>query len=223
MKAGLFLLTVMTALIAFGFSGQNAYAQGAIQGTVFDADGESVGGAVVAIHQMIRERGVRPYRDRVETDEDGEFAFNRIPAGNYVVMAGAREMGVARTRAVVNDGEITRVRLQLQGRREDQRGRGVIVGTVVDADGAAVPDARVILMRGDRQPGRHARRVNTVTDRQGAFVFENIPEGNYRVAAMTREARGVADVEVVADQRNRVEIVLEGRGGGDDGGGRGGG
>ncbi|MBN2338974.1 MAG: TonB-dependent receptor [Acidobacteria bacterium] len=66
---------------------------------------------------------------------------------------------------------------------------GTLTGIVTDPDGKAVPDARVSILRslvvvGERQ-----------TDAEGAYRFENLDDGNYR---LTAEAPGLAAAPVEA-------------------------
>ena len=54
---------------------------------------------------------------------------------------------------------------------------GTLTGVVTDPEGKAVPNARVLLLRslvvvGERQ-----------TDVEGAYRFEELPDGNYRLTA----------------------------------------
>ena len=66
---------------------------------------------------------------------------------------------------------------------------GTLTGVVTDPEGKAVPNARVLLLRslvvvGERQ-----------TDVEGAYRFEELPDGNYR---LTAEAPGLAADQVEA-------------------------
>ena len=205
-------------ILALGFTVQDANAQGQVIGIVIDADGDPVAGAQVMLTQMVRGRGERPFRAETQTDRRGLFEFNRVPAGNYMIAAGAEDLGRARVQIEVADREVTHVRLELQGRNDDERGVGAVVGFVQTPDGEGVAGVRIILTPMRR--GR-VRPMTTVSDRRGNFAFVEVPEGMYMVQAIVRGGYASARLEVVADQRNRVRLVLHRRGGRGGGGERG--
>lgn len=57
-----------------------------------------------------------------ETDADGKFTMTGIAAGNYVVVAGGREVGMARQRVELADGQTLEVELKLVPRPPRQPG-----------------------------------------------------------------------------------------------------
>ena len=206
MREKTILLTILVTFIALGFSGQDAYAQGQIIGQVIDARGNPVGGVNVAIQQMVR--GDRPYTAQAETDRGGLFEFNRVPAGNYNVMARC-DAGCARAEVEVQDRQVVRIRLQLEVRGGDERAVGAVVGIVQTPNGDPFGGAVVTLQPLNRERGRHGRMLRTESDRRGMFNFVDIPEGYYLVTALVRGGIAQARLEVVADQRNRVRLVLQ--------------
>ncbi len=211
MKKNLLILVAVAALVALGFVGNDAIAQGGVQGGVIDAEGNAVPGATVVLHQIGRERGQRPYRAQVETDRAGRFNFGRVPVGNYNIMAGAEDLGRACDEIVVRQGQITRVCLQLQGRGgDDERGVGAIVGIVLTPNGDPYTNgALIVLQPMQRQRGERHRQLTTRSDRDGRFYFVNIPEGRYIIQALVRGGMAVARIEVIADRRNQVRLVLQ--------------
>ncbi len=231
MKKGTLLIAALLALVALGFTGMNAVqAQGTVQGTVIDLDGAGVADAHVMIVSAVRERGVRPHHDRVETGEDGAFTFAEVPAGVYHIVAGLFDVGNARAEVEVADGEVTAVELQLEVCDREDPGEietGSISGVVLDADGEPVVRARVAVMlrlRGfEGRGGMNFRNLHTVTDQNGEFVLETVPVGNHNIVAnamrlgMAREA-----VAVEVDQNTEIELTIEARNGGGNGGGHGG-
>lgn len=235
MKKGMFLIAALVALLAFGFGSQQAIAQGSVAGSVVDADGAGVAGAHVELMGMGGGHGQRPFRANAETDENGAFAFGEVPAGQYVASAGAREMGMAHARLEVADGQETEVVLELQGHGGGGGGEGEdpqfgsVSGTVVDADGNAVAEARITIVirheddNGGRHRRHHVRHVRGVSDENGEFSFEEVPAGAGLITAGKREV-GIARarIEVVVDENTEVELQLQGRedrGGDGEGGG----
>ena len=214
MKKSLILLAVCTALIAVGFIGTNAYAEGAVSGTVIDADGNAVAGARVSIMGEMHRGERRPYNANTESGEDGSFGFRQVPAGNYMVSAMTRDLGGDREAIEVRDGEITEVELQLQGRAgEGDAAVGAVTGTVTDTDGNPVAGARVMLVQ-DRNRMRRPYMARTESDENGNFGFRQVPVGEYTIAAMTREMGADREqIEVRENEVTEVALQLQGRGG----------
>jgi hypothetical protein len=84
--------------------------------------------------------------------------------------------------------------------------KGTIAGTVRDAQGAVVPDARITVTRTDTQ-----RQRALVTDKSGAYSAELLTAGTYSVAA---EASGfnkseLSGVQVGVNQVVRLDIELK--------------
>jgi membrane-associated protease RseP (regulator of RpoE activity) len=84
----------------------------------------------------------------------------------------------------------------------DSTAAGGVDGTVVDLVGALQPGA-VVAVRGE-----HLRR-SAVVDERGGFAFRALPVGKYLATASTPDgAVGKAEVTVVADANQRVELRL---------------
>ncbi len=217
MKRSWLLLALAVALVTSTFATDQAFAQGAVAGVVIDENGDPVEGAVVTIQSAVRVRGERPFVERFQTEENGRFGWRQVPQGRYVVIAGAREVGLARVRAGVRDGEITRLEIQLQARGERERPRrefGSIAGQVVDAEGNPVAGAVVsmFVQRGEERGVRHVG-VRVRTNERGVFEIERAPVGNVVLAAAARGGlRGRTVVEVEAGEATRARIELQGRG-----------
>ena len=210
MKQRTILLTILVAFIALGFSVQDGNAQGQVIGQVIDARGNPIGGVNVAIQQMMG-HGDRGYSAQTETNRDGEFEFNRVPAGNYAVMARC-DAGMARAEVEVHNDQIVEVILQLEGDGrggDDERGVGAVVGIVQTPDGDPVGGAAITLQPMNCRNDRRERILRTESDRRGMFYFVDVPVGNYIVTATVRGGIAHARLEVVADQRNRVRLVLQ--------------
>ncbi len=207
MRKGLVLLTVLTAVLAFGF-GQSAVA-GVVAGQVIDAEGDPVARATVTIVQQV-DRGDRQYQTRAATNERGVFEFAEVPAGNYVISAVLGDAGVRDQFTIRADGAV-RIQLQLAGRGgdDDRGGRGeqetgAVIATVYTPGRELVAGATIVL-----QPlERGLREVRGRTDRQGQLVLPTVLAGNYVAIAMIPGGYAIARLQVVADERNRVRLVL---------------
>ncbi|MCC6227838.1 MAG: carboxypeptidase regulatory-like domain-containing protein [Phycisphaerales bacterium] len=81
---------------------------------------------------------------------------------------------------------------------------GKIVGTVVDADGTPVADARVVLKHGEKIIA-HAR-----TNAEGHFVFRDVRPGRYHLEAGKQGmGRGHALAPVHPGETVHVKITLK--------------
>lgn len=216
MKKGWLVMGLMAAVIAFGFNSTPAFAVGGVAGIVTDADGNPVANAQVMIQsaERVRERGQRPYMNRFQTGENGEFGWRDVPAGQYFVQASARAVGAARAQIEVVDDHVTRCPLQLQGRNPggggEERAVGGLQGVVVNADGEGVAGAMVMLIPTDRGNRMRARGLHLRTDENGAFGWERLPAGNYRIVAGARQVgRARAEVAIAAGQVTEIRLVLQ--------------
>jgi len=87
-----------------------------VGGSVIDARGNPVIGAVVTIQQIDVPRGQRPYAARIESGRGGRYVFDGIPGGHYILRAQTRVASVRAEAAVRQDGA-ARIQLVLPGRR----------------------------------------------------------------------------------------------------------
>ncbi len=78
-----------------------------------------------------------------------------------------------------------------------------IIGRVADANNAVIAGANVRL---SNQSIRFERE--TVTDRNGAFSFENLPEGNYRITA-TAGSFGALEEKIQISGDRIVDLTLQ--------------
>lgn len=208
MRNKLLLMLLVSAIFALGF-GQNVVA-GTVAGQVVDADGDPVVRATVSIMQQVDHRGA--HNARAVTNERGVFEFADVPAGNYVIAAVRGDAGVRDQFSIREDGAV-RIRLQFAGDGggrggDDDRGDreiGAVIATVYTPNRNLVPGAVVYL----RPLERGLRAVRGHTDRQGQVVFPRVLAGRYAAYALVRGGRGIARLEVTADQRNQVRLVLE--------------
>ncbi|MBM3327948.1 MAG: T9SS type A sorting domain-containing protein [Calditrichaeota bacterium] len=180
---------------------------GRVVGIVLTADGAAVSGA--AVH-LFRENDLAL---RTGTDGHGRFVFERVPAGDYRIIAAHDRFGRADGEVAVEGGGVAEIRLVLQndngGGGDDQFGR--VVGRVTDPEGNAFAGAAVVLH------GVNGIAMRTGTDGQGAFVFERVPAGVYEIVADAGDhGRAGQRIDVEAGAVVEVHLVIEGNGGGGD-------
>ncbi|MEM7206071.1 MAG: sigma-70 family RNA polymerase sigma factor [Planctomycetota bacterium] len=151
-----------------------------LRGDVLDPRGQPVAGAQVFFHS-----GANPSAPCARSGPDGTFTISASDA-RIVLWALAPGIGVSpRTTLNLSTTEPNRARLELEP------APGTISGHVWDPRGRPAADALVRLAP--------RRRVDVVrlarTDAQGAFHAEDLPAGDYSVAAI--DAQGAIDRQVV--------------------------
>lgn len=195
-----------------------------VSGRVLDGDGNGVMGAQVQLNQMNCMRGQRPFVGRTVSGDDGSFSFADVPAGDFVISAMHRELGMAAQRLPNLNGDVEGIELVLQGRHGGGGGggedvpTGSIAGTVtalnengeaVAVEGASVRamPARMVHHRGFRPV-----RFNATTDANGQYTLENVPVGIWIVVAYKPQVgAGRTRVEVIEGQAAAGDIQLQGR------------
>ncbi len=164
-----------------------------VSGTVTDAaSGRPLAGARVSLTGggvVTTGRGSSTGMSRLAlSDDQGRFAFDRLPAGRYALGAnrnlylsaayGARRPGGAGTAIVLAEGQRLDLAMPMT------RG-GVITGTVVDELGEPQPHAQVRAMRYSMTNG--IRRLQSVaalpTDDRGQYRVFGLQAGDYVVSA----------------------------------------
>lgn len=171
---------------------------GQVLGTTDDAPaGVPLTGARVA---LVRDDGeVRS----VETDEEGRYVMESVPAGEYGMLVRAENYVPGRARVRVIAGQRTEQNFLLR-----EMAHGAIFGHVMTEghDGGRVPvEGALVRLRRDGEVVRETR-----TNDRGLYVFPHVRPGAVGMVVLKQgflpaEAR----VEVVADQRTEQNFVLE--------------
>jgi hypothetical protein len=134
-------------------------ATGAVQGVVFNASGQPVAGALVAGGLAL-----------VETDVNGQFRLEGVPAGKRTIEAGdpvTRRRGSADVNVLPGQAVAAAITLEA---------RASITGRVLDANGQPVARASVRIP----QVGGF---TFVIANNQGVFTFPDMPLGDYLLQA----------------------------------------
>lgn len=175
---------------------------GRIRGTIYGTDGRPLAKTRVVV-DLTDEDG-HPHRlDRpsLETDATGGYLIDNLPAGAFSMTVWAGDTAPA-------TGEVT----VEQGRTAD----GVdfhllsgapLAGTVSEADGTPLAEAKVYLRLTPRALGR---TLFATTDEEGRFSVEHLLPGKYKFTAAPHDGlpRGFGEVTVNADGRSTVAVRL---------------
>ncbi|MDN3358656.1 DHA2 family efflux MFS transporter permease subunit [Actinomadura sp. DC4] len=170
--------------------GREPLGGGLIRGSVHRADGVPAGNAALTLidvdgHQV----------GRTTTQDDGRYGLEAPDHGTYVLVAAAGELAPHAATLVVGDQPVD-LDLVLTG-------SGGLIGTVHDAEGEPVRDARVVVtnLRGEV--------VATGTSGAGgAYAFPEVTPGAYTLAVNAEEHRPAAVPVEVGTERTRQDIAL---------------
>jgi|GEM_PF-4098722 len=139
------------------------------------------------------------------TDEDGNFSFDNVPDGDYKIKVTTPDSSESTTENVtVNpDGTSTPVDVNFP----DYNTVGDISGTVKDKDGNPVPGATVELLDKDGNPvlDGNGNPMVTTTDADGNYLFENVPEGEYKVRVTPPDGSDPSTSDNITVQNGNAE------------------
>ncbi|MBI5847211.1 MAG: Ig-like domain-containing protein [Nitrospirae bacterium] len=167
-----------------------------IVGSVVNFDGTPVAGADVI-------SGI----NLVKTDQNGSFAFEKVPLGDVEVKAQhpvTLEIATSYVQ-IANPGEVARVNIIFP----EPKKTGTIQGYVRNASGKAIMGQRVILMRGD------VLEKSTSTDGNGFFKVSDLDMGGYSVRTVNNELTDgdMKTVSLVVDKQTiTIDLNLKGFG-----------
>tara|TARA_R110002126_G_scaffold86474_4_gene208695 strand:+ start:1899 stop:4211 length:2313 start_codon:yes stop_codon:yes gene_type:complete len=189
-----------------------AFAEGSIQGTVTDANGDPAKGVHVFVSAKNPTMFALDFGRGDTTDSMGRYSVPHLSAGTYVLRLKRNETQVLGIRSGVNVAAgraTTDIDFTLGG-------AGVLKGHVVDADGAPVRNASVFV----RHEGGDVVEESSMrtTDGQGAFNIPRLPAGTFTVLArkdgstslesspITLQSGGIRSVELTLIQGTRVLV-----------------
>ena len=180
-----------------------------ITGVVYSPDGTPVSRVGVSLRPTgggMGMGGVSGMRYEA-TGEDGDFTFQRLRPGSYVVQAGGRDWNDEPTGAVsvivsVSEGERTEVRLALQE-------AGTIEGVILGQDGSPIEGATVFfrISGGTVQTSRQP----VISGGDGNFRNNGLAPGTVTVVARTSggSTKESAPIQVRSGDISTVELILE--------------
>ena len=144
-------------------------------GMVVDSNGKGIPGAQVRVMLRLSNWGSPLSREQVKADENGNYELRAIPTGhNYNISASAKEYGQKDIDAHADNAMDHRLNIDALTLPPANLS---VSGKIVDAQGKAVPDARVE-GSGEDQP-----RPNTLTDERGNFILDGLCEGKVYIRA----------------------------------------
>lgn len=152
------------------------------------------------------------------SDDQGRFAFTRLPAGTYTAVRankggfvstvyGQKRVNGLGIPIALADGQRVNITIRML------RG-GVITGTVTDqtgkpATGVSVQAMAIRTMSGERQPAGPAMAGSGGTDDRGMYRIYNLAPGDYLVSASPRFLTGGEIRPVTADEVRWAQQQLQ--------------
>lgn len=188
-KFGYRTLTVSGVVIVSGQTttlnarlGRSGGDTGTVRGLVRDTAGRAIEGATIELDSP-------DFSATVQTDVDGRFIIENVPAGrNYTITASSPGMESDTRTGITVEPDAT---VNLTFTLSTSPGGGGIAGTVRNSSGFPITGATVTIIRG---PAVGSRKI---TDRNGRFNFTGLPSGTY-----------VLEVRAFGFQPARAEIQV---------------
>lgn len=133
---------------------------------------------------------------QAQTEDDGSFSLPHVPKGTVAVRGYDGSNAVSSIEVEVSSCDsLAPVKLVMSP-------GGSLSGVARDADGKPVAGARLTLMH------RPIGFVNTVSDEEGRFEFEQVPPGIIRVMMRRGEQVMLAGAEIQEGKRTQQDITL---------------
>ncbi|MFM1921893.1 MAG: hypothetical protein RLZZ303_3527, partial [Candidatus Hydrogenedentota bacterium] len=168
----------------------------AVSGRVLDAEGRPAPGANVYLSLSAS----ATHDQSVRAGADGRFELSGIPVGS-TVRVWANHLGY--TSVALGPEQLTESGLQDLTFTLNLLASGVIAGHVIDSEGLPVPGARVLLHAPDPSL---ASPLSMESAANGAFQFEGLIDGSYRITASDPAAPATpgpeAQVNILNGARN---------------------
>jgi|GEM_PF-2164163 len=151
--------------------------------------------------------------ERVETDREGRFRLESLPAGTFLLQASRRDQPSGRTAAIdLDEGEASDgVTIQLPA-------SATITGTAFDTNGVPM-ESQMLSCSAAGEENRRWSAKRTLSDGKGRFKFEGLTAGEYRVSLSSRRGRGgpfggsagsgTETTDVFVDAGGVVDVVLQ--------------
>lgn len=198
--------------------------RGSISGQVTDqVTGDPIAGAVVEAFKENVRVDAEAQRDgfRAKTDDAGNYLIENVPAGNYLVVAGAREYlhefyqeSPDKSGATLVAVEAAQGVTEIDFTLESGGSIAGFVGTAADS----TPVSRALIQVWNTET-KHGRRA--YTDERGNYSVAGLPSGNYVVQAIAegflpvfyqdaRHRRDATPVEVASpDETSEIHLFLK--------------
>lgn len=154
-----------------------------VAGDIINAEGQKLQGVTVRLYDNI---GAEPaLLKTTHTNEFGQYAFFDIQQGSYLITSSLLGYHTTEVSFIIEQQDKVR-NINLTMLVDPETRKGTINGIINDSEGLPIAGAFVILFQiyvdaEDREYLVPIRR--TLTNSEGLYLFEQVPEGHYKVKA----------------------------------------
>ncbi|GKX29645.1 hypothetical protein SH1V18_21250 [Vallitalea longa] len=154
-----------------------------VAGDIINADGEKLQGVTVRLYDNI---GAEPVLLKTtHTNEFGQYAFFDIQQGNYLITSSLLGYYTTEVSFIIEQQDKVR-NINLTMLVDPETRKGTINGIINDSEGLPIAEAFVILFQiyEDSEEREYLVPIRkTLTNNDGLYLFEQVPEGHYKVKA----------------------------------------
>ncbi|MPQ44093.1 glycoside hydrolase domain-containing protein [Clostridium tarantellae] len=149
---------------------------GAISGVVKD-NTKFISGAVISLYSILNNE--KTLIAITYTNNNGEFLFNKISSGNYIMRISSLGYLSKELSAKVKAGQVLDTNIILA--YEENSSNAIISGVITDDNNNEISNASVILYNVDVEKKIIIPIAFSKTNSSGVYTFINVPKGNYMV------------------------------------------
>jgi carboxypeptidase family protein len=160
----------------------NGPANSLVAGEVLNTKKEKLEGATVHLYNNAGETPI--LLKTTHTNEFGQYAFFDVEKGLYLVSSSLNGYKSAKTTFIIeNDYEVRNLLLEMAD--DPTASMGTINGIIKDKNQQPIIGAFVVLFEVEEKEGKEVLNPirRTITNSEGLYLFEQVPQGNYKVKA----------------------------------------
>lgn len=154
-----------------------------VAGDILNAEEEKLEGVTVRLYD--NSEGEPKLLKTTHTNKFGQYAFFNIPQGMYLITSSFLGYHTTETTFIIEGADRIR-NINLTMNVDPTSRKGTINGNITDKNDMPVIGAFVILfeVKIDEEGNEKLHPIRkTITDDKGLYLFEQVPEGNYKIKA----------------------------------------
>ena len=160
----------------------NGPANSLVAGEVLNTKKEKLQGATVNLYNNAGETPI--LLKTTHTNEFGQYAFFDVEKGLYLVSSSLTGFKSAKTTFIIeNEYEVRNLILEMTD--DPNASLGTINGIIRDKNQTPIEGAFVVLFKVEEIEGKEVLTPikRTITNDEGLYLFEQVPQGNYKIKA----------------------------------------
>jgi hypothetical protein len=154
----------------------------------------SIGGIKPLEVDIILKDSKSSFQKQNKSDSNGNYTFNDIPKGEYVVSFQKNGFTQVNKQIFVNNGDTTEVNIEMSA------SNGSISGRILDKNGNSLEGISIALDKGKK----------ALTEKNGKFIFNDIPAG-YHLLSVYSDGKEVKsfDLDIIAGTELTKELIVD--------------